>query len=227
MRTALILICTGAKYWRFIQPSVDSVKRFFPAAEILLFTDSPTAYGAARQVHAAHWGWPEVAMTRHARILSQRAWLAQFDYIFHMDIDQQLVKPFTDEIYADGIVVTLCPHFVGGPGTPETNPASTAYLPLDKIRQYVTASFQGGTTEAFLAMAEEITQHIDTDRQNGFLAVWHDESHLNRYVYDHPPAKILPATYCCPFPEQQNADTYITHFAKADAVSLPGYGRKG
>jgi hypothetical protein len=42
-----------------------------------------------------------------------------------------------------------------------------------------------------LSLAKVISRNIDFDNANGFIATWHDESHLNRYLYDHPPAKEL------------------------------------
>ena len=39
---------------------------------------------------------------------------------------------------------------------------------------------------------------IDDDASRGITAIWHDESHWNRYLIDHPPEVALPPTYCCP-----------------------------
>ncbi|CAK7304450.1 Histo-blood group ABO system transferase [Vulpes lagopus] len=33
------------------------------------------------------------------------------------------------------------------------------------------------------------------DQANGLKAVWHDESHLNRYLLDHKPTKVLSPEY--------------------------------
>jgi hypothetical protein len=40
-------------------------------------------------------------------------------------------------------------------------------------------------------MSESILENIQDDLARGVIAVWHDESHLNRYFYDNPPALVL------------------------------------
>ena len=63
-------------------------------------------------------------------------------------------------------------------------------------------AFFGGRYKNMLAMAADRSAAIDTDYANNLEAVWHDESHLNRYVFDHPPDVLLPPSYC--YPEGSN-----------------------
>jgi hypothetical protein len=53
-------------------------------------------------------------------------------------------------------------------------------------------------------MAKELAKDIKVDDERGVMAVWHDESHLNRYLATHPPAKVLGPEYCYP----ENAGDY-------------------
>jgi hypothetical protein len=59
-------------------------------------------------------------------------------------------------------------------------------------------AFFGGRTSIFLSIAERCSEAIDDDLKRGIVAVWHDESHLNRYYCDHPPDLVLPPNYCYP-----------------------------
>jgi histo-blood group ABO system transferase len=43
-----------------------------------------------------------------------------------------------------------------------------------------------------------ISKNIKIDFEKNFIAVWHDESHLNRYMIDNTPTKILTPSYCYP-----------------------------
>jgi hypothetical protein len=215
-KIALVFICTGVGYCTtFLQSAIDGAKKFFPS-DILLFTDSLVEYDVARQVYLKHQGWPAVTLYRYHTMLIEKNWLSQYEYIFHFDVDMKLVQSITDEILSDGITVTMHPDFVNGGGATDMNPASTAYLPCDQIRQYVTGAFQGGTSQEFLKMATKISWNIDIDSTHGVTARVLDESHLNRYVYDNPPAKILSTDYCCKY--HKGTTAYIECMDETDSI---------
>ena len=44
--------------------------------------------------------------------------------------------------------------------------------------------FNGGTAQGFKHLIDTIAHNTDVDEQNSVVARWHDESHLNRYLYD-------------------------------------------
>lgn len=50
-------------------------------------------------------------------------------------------------------------------------------------------------------MAKTISYRVDKDLEAGIVAQWHDESHMNRYMIDHPPSRPLSYEYCYPEPE--------------------------
>ena len=216
-KIALVFICTGLGYCQtFLQSAIDRAKKFFPS-DILLFTDSQIQYDVERQVYLKHQGWPNVTLYRYHTMLMEQNWLYQYDYIFHFDVDMKLVQTITDEILSDGITVTMHPDFVNGGGATDTNPNSTAFLPENQIRQYVTGAFQGGESKSFLKMAETIAINIDKDRSNGVIARVYDESHLNRYVYDNPPSKILDVHYCSKYHKNSDLD-FIQCMDECDGI---------
>jgi histo-blood group ABO system transferase len=82
--------------------------------------------------------------------------------------------------------------------TYERRPESTAYIPYGQGKMYYAGGFNGGKVENFLKMAEVIVNNVNTDFDNGIIAEWHDESHLNRYLLDTPPTVELTPSYCYP-----------------------------
>ena len=66
---------------------------------------------------------------------------------------------------------------------------------------YYAGGFNGGSTERFLEMSEVISKRVDEDLKNGVIALWHDESHMNRYLIYNPPTLSLTPSYC--FAEEQ------------------------
>jgi histo-blood group ABO system transferase len=169
-------------------------RRIFFPADILLFTDSPSLENVKKQVYIKHQGWPNATLMRYHLFLSEQAWLAKYDHIFYLDIDMIVVGKVGDEILADGITATIHASYARVPKsfwTPEENIRSTACLSKDEIRKYYTGCFIGGKRSHFATMCETLARCIDIDNEIGFIATWHDESHLNRYLYDHPPALEL------------------------------------
>jgi histo-blood group ABO system transferase len=123
--------------------------------------------------------------------------LSQYQQVFYCDADMKFVAPVSgDEIFSNGITATLHPGYIGRRGDPELHPESTAYCP--DIQRYFCGGFNGGTTVSFLTMAEKIADNIAIDDGKGVQAKWVDESHMNRYLHENPPAKILSPSFCYP-----------------------------
>jgi histo-blood group ABO system transferase len=200
MSTALVIIATRPRYWDFAMGLIASAKQFFVPHDIVIFTDSKGApFDARHQFPWESYGYPEATLYRYHAIMSQRGVLAQYDHIFYADADAQFVAPVTGEdIFSNGITATVHSGYFARNtgGTPETRPASAAYVA--GVRQYYCGGFNGGTSEAYLQMAEAIRNGVDADKAKGLMAIWHDESHLNRYLFDHPPARVLSPSFCYP-----------------------------
>lgn len=59
---------------------------------------------------------------------------------------------------------------------------------------YFAGGFFGGLNENFVQLCKETAEAIETDlgREHPYIALWHDESHINRYFINHPPTIRLP-----------------------------------
>ena len=77
------------------------------------------------------------------------------------------------------------------------DPKSTAYIPFDSGAYYVQGCINGGTSAAYLKLCDECSKNIHTDLDNGIVAVWHDESHLNKYILNKN-SLILGCNYLWP-----------------------------
>jgi Glycosyltransferase family 6 len=199
MRTALLVIATGKKYHPFIAPLLASARRYFVHHIPFLWTDDLEHHYPAQQFFHKDEGFPGASLHRYRTVLSQKKLLRNFAMTFHVDADMLFVAPVKEEdIYSEGITAVLHAGFVGQKGAPERRPWSTACLPASLDNRYYLGGFVGGKTEAYLHMAEVLAANIESDEQNEVEAVWHDESHLQRYLYEHPPARILPPSFGFP-----------------------------
>ncbi len=203
MKTALLLIATSENYWSYIDPLLESAKRFFVPHVPVLFTDDPAPHKAYQIYHKAE-GFPNATLKRYHTFLKHKDRLLSFDYIFYIDVDALFVSMVGEEVFGDGITATLHHGYAKKrfnclKDCPETNINSTAYLPNPS--NYYCGGFNGGKSAAYLEMAEAIKRNVDIDESKGVLAKWHDESYLNKYLADNPPAKVLSSDYCYPEPE--------------------------
>jgi histo-blood group ABO system transferase len=197
--TALLIIATGERYHRFIEPLLESARRYFVPHDSVLWTDSADSksWSATQVITKKPLGFPGETLNRYSTIISAYNILLNYKHLYYVDVDMLFVDhvdPTLSEV--DGLVATLHPGFVGTEGTPERRKESRAYIEPGSDNHYFCGGFNGGSTMAYLNMAAELAVDIEVDRENGITAIWHDESHLNRYLFDHPPALILNPSYC-------------------------------
>jgi hypothetical protein len=173
---------------------VSMEEHFGFSYDVMVFTDVPQYEGI--NVYQEHFGWPKVTLMRYHSILAQKHLFMWYDYVFYIDADMLIASDIAaEELASDGLTAVLHPGFVS---TFERNPESAAYI--EGYPTYYQGCLIGGVTRDFVKMCEAIVNGVDADNAKGIVAVWHDESHLNRYLEDHPPAKILSPAYCYPAP---------------------------
>lgn len=201
-KTVLIFIATGDRYQKYVRPVIDGANRFFPPHDTLLFTDRNQDIAGVDQVMIRPRGYPGETLYRYHTILLAEKYLELHEHVFYSDIDMEFVGQIGQEIFSDGITATLHPGHIQDAVKPvETNPYSTACA--IGAKNYYCGGFNGGTRQSFLAMAQTIARNVDDDADTGIVAKWHDESHLNKYLMDNPPAKVLSPSYCYPSNEQR------------------------
>lgn len=200
----LLIVATG-KYTIFVEPLINSARTHFCKQHnvtFFVFTDGiiPVADDIVR-VEQNRLGWPYDTLLRFDMYYKNKELLQAMDYLFACDADARFVADVGDEILSDR-VATQHPGFVGKRGSYETRSISRACVRPHEGRYYFAGGFYGGKTGEFLSMMEVVLDQIRDDATKNFIAVWHDESHLNRYFIDHKPTKILTPSYC--YPESWN-----------------------
>ena len=78
----------------------------------------------------------------------------------------------------------------------DRNPKSVAYIPVGEGKYYVCGGVNGGRSHSYLKMIHYLNAKVQEDLANGVIALWHDESHLNRYIIDFPEYRILSPSFC-------------------------------
>jgi hypothetical protein len=177
----------------------------FQVSYFLFTDDQALTVQTERQFHKIlipHLRWPGPTLKRYHFISKHAAQFKEMDYLFYSDIDMKFVDFCGPEILGSR-VATQHPGYAGTEGTPERDSRSKAYIPEGSKSQYFCGGFNGGSRGEYLKMAKSCGQAIEEDFAKNIVAVWHDESHLNRYFFDHSPETILTPSYCFD-PKQEN-----------------------
>jgi histo-blood group ABO system transferase len=196
----LLIMATG-KYIQFVDPLISSARKHFcdeHKVTYFVFTDAPReSKGDVVYLSQNKLGWPYDTMMRYHTYLSYRDDLAGQDYLFACDADMLFVDEVGSEILGER-VATIHPGFYNKRGSYDTNPESLAYVGDREGKHYYAGGFYGGSSDEFFRILEVNSSNIDNDLERGVIAVWHDESHWNRYCIDNKPTIILSPSYCYP-----------------------------
>lgn len=201
-KIGLCVVATGP-YLDLALEMIDSARQYFCKGHevtYFVFTDGkPPPADDVVVARIERVGWPFATLERFHVYDGHKALLSKMDYIFATDADMLFVAPVGEEILAKSVGVS---RDVGIHLTYERNKKSRAYMSKKKARHYFAGAFYGGEREEFFKMVGALKGQVDTDLAWNYIAVFHDESHLNRYFYDHPPRVILNTSYC--YPEDSN-----------------------
>lgn len=206
-KVGLMFVCINYPYWQYLKPVMEGVKNLFLPGhdvEVMLWSDlqnlpenKDVNYGATVfPVDSIEWPYP--TLMRYQYFLSQKEYLKKFDYIFYLDLDMRIVNVVGDEVLGEGLTVAPHPgYYVRKEIIPpyEPNKESKAYIHrpgavMDDngkprfFPYYCAGGFQGGKTDLFIDAMETMQKGISDDLSKGYIAVWNDESHWNKYIFD-------------------------------------------
>jgi histo-blood group ABO system transferase len=201
MKICILTIATN-KYLQFVEKLYDDIERnFLSGHEIncLLFTDHEVETSNNVRVHYIdHEPWPMPTLKRYNYFMKEKDFILEHDYCFYFDADMRIDNPVGEEVLGD-LVGTKHPyqsfHSIDEMSY-DRNSESLAYVPFGKGETYYAGGFNGGRTSRFLEMAEVIANNVNKDLEKNIVALWHDESHMNRYMIDNPPTLSLTPSYC-------------------------------
>lgn len=231
----LHLIATG-KYDMYLDNLIESAKNYFLNGQdvrFIIYTNSERYLNLSDPniftFKIEHEPWPGPTLKRFHYFTLSSELIRDSDFSFYIDVDSSFRRKIDLEILGidrdlNGTVGTLHPGFYGTVGTPERRPSSLAYIPQNLQNSYFCGGFFGGSSDQFLKLSEKIKNNIDSDLSRGLIAIWHDESHLNRYFLDNPPEFILGVGFSCPeellFSEINFMDPFIVFLDKDPLLKM-------
>ncbi len=216
----LLIVATG-KYIQFVPQLLKSADEHFCVEHdvtYFIFTDQTIDFAdqikrSVVRIEHKRLGWPYDTLMRIPTYLKNADLYEGCDYLFALDADMLFVDTVGSEILSE-LVATQHPGYIGRRGTYETRKISTACVRPHEGTQYFAGGFNGGSKDACLKMYKTISKNIGIDLDKKFIALWHDESHINRYFIDHKPTAILDTSYCWPGNKKKKSGTKLIALVK-------------
>lgn len=218
-KVAILYICTGrySIFWKKFYKAcekkflLDSEKHYF------VFTDDQSILNIKdERIHPYFQEveeWPFPTLKRFEYFLRAKDELEKFDFLVFMNgnlivkqkIFEKDILPQNDE----KLFVTQHPGYFAASVKDfpyDRNPNCSACIPEGNGKYYFAGGFNGGRASDFIKLMEVLSININNDLSKNVIAQWHDESQLNRYMYDYrenfrilSPAYLYPQGWKIPF----------------------------
>lgn len=145
-----------------------------------------------------HSRWQDISMMRMETIsqVIESDIRYHSKYVFCFDVDQEFKGRFGSEALGDSVAL-LHAHYYKLPKerfTYDRNPKSKAYMTTGDY--YYHAAIFGGLWQNVKNLTDSCYLSIMEDKKEGVEALWHDESHLNKYFWLKKPSRLLSPEYC-------------------------------
>lgn len=234
MKIAILYICTGP-YNKFFDEFYKSAEEHLlkeHTKTYFVWTDNENISNGLPnvEIHKRECaGFPEDSLFRFEMFLEAEAKLKKYDYIYFFNSNALFMSDIGEEILPNeyGLVGAKWPrraeqHYLFYPY--ERNKKSLAYIPPFRgPYAYYMGGINGGTSSKYLEMIRVLAKNISEDFMNGIVACFHDESHINRYFWEHK-CKVLPFSHC--WPEEWQSD-FTPKIIFRNKVRIDPYFNKG
>lgn len=210
-KVAILYICIG-KYIAFWKDFYISFEKNFLTEyekEYFVFTDQKILYdeennSRIHRIYQQDLGWPGNTLFRFKMFKSVIPMLKDTDYTFFMNANVLCLKEVTEKMILPldkSLVVVQHPAYYNKKPYEfnyEFRKKSKAYIPCGSGTVYVCGGINGGKTDSYIRLIQILEKNIEEDYQKGIIAKWHDESHINQYVYRNSDYRLLSPSFCYP-----------------------------
>lgn len=205
MRIGIIYIATGvyAEFWKEFYPTCECFFCMDVQKGYEVFTDSPKLL--SMKIHNIYLhpiedrGFIVNVSSKSKFICAIAPELEQkYDYIFYLNGNYKFVEPIVSREILSGPennYLTALSFDIYKSKSPENlpydrNPHCHAYIPFGQGTSYYQGGFYGGRTKEMLLLSRWCASRIEEDLSKKIIALYHDESYLNRYLLSYHPRKL-------------------------------------
>lgn len=204
MRIGIIYIATGiyTEFWKEFYPTCEAFFCMDAQKGYEIFTDSPKLL--SMKFHNTYMhpiedrGFIVNVSSKPKFICEIASELEQkYDYVFYLNGNYKFVEPILSHEILPGpennyLTVLSFDRYKSKLSEElpyDRNPCCQAYIPYGQGTSYYQGGFYGGRTKEMLLLSKWCASRIEEDLRKKIIALYHDESYLNRYLLDcHPRA---------------------------------------
>lgn len=206
---ALTVFAIGRYMEAYLKAFITSAEKHFMIGlpvTYYIFTDTPEEVppfklGPERTMKVLYVPrysrWQDISMMRMRTIskIIESEISYKFPYIYCLDVDSVFQGRFGSEALSESVTLlhSWLYNLPKNRFTYDKNPQSKAYMETGDY--YYHAAVFGGTWRSVKALVDYCYHGIREDKKNNVEALWHDESHLNKYFWLHKPTKVLSPEY--------------------------------
>jgi hypothetical protein len=233
LMNVVIAFLGTAKYLNFLPHYYENIEQYFlpnTKKTILVFTDGEIE-GVSDNIipyYQEHLPWPLITLKRFEIINKAKDIIKDHDLFVFIDADALPVTTITEEeFFVDkplfGVqhpchFLKMKPHDQY-PGAWDQNPKSLAYVNTEeeKPKIYFQGCLWGGKVPEVCDMIDELERRVNRDIENQVTALWHDESHINKYFLERiSDVHVFSSEYSYPevFSEVCTFEPKIVHLRK-------------
>lgn len=213
MKIGVLYICTG-KYSLLWDDFYNSCEKYFlinHQKHYYVFTDSIKFKNISNPnitiIFQEPLKWPLITLFRYNIFLNIEKSLLQNEYLFFFNADAEFVKPINEKMiiprknFKEKIVVVQHAGYFNAKNYEfcyDRNILCKAFIPYGRGRYYVCGGINGGESKEYIKMCHKISKNVNRDYKRGIIALWHDESYLNKYIVNYKHYRILPPSFASP-----------------------------
>lgn len=207
-KIAVILIATGdyTVYCQNIIKDIIQNNNKQNSYTFCIFTDQKIKFSKDLKseillIKWDHKPWPYVTLFRYQAISLLKNYVTNIDYLIYLDVDMR-VNCDLDIFTESDLFAVKHPGFSYKRKSKyplEKRIESEAFIKPSSANYYLCGGVQGGRFEKYLEVSGFIEARIEKDFNQNLVAIWHDESHWNRYVNENlNEFAVLNRDYCWP-----------------------------
>jgi hypothetical protein len=228
-----ILVIATRRYTNYAKKLIESIEeniRIDNGCQVLIFTDKPDQFpnleatkNSIDVIEIPSLGWPFATLLRYS-IFRKHFSKIYGEIVLYLDADTEVVASlqlddFESALGDCDVALVLHPGFFGlknyynklfalriGPW--ETSKSSSAFVRRSLRKRYVCGGVWFGRRSAIKSMVHLLAEQVDSDNNQGIIAKWHDESHLNNW-FSRNPCSVLD-------PSWAYSDTYAEKLSRFD-----------